>query len=389
MNAPGRIDLYRVINLDPAAPPHVLAGQLQHLLTQVAPGPDQAYLQRALAILGDPAKKQAYDALLADPAAPVTDQTLNAMAGPQANVAPAAHPAHQPTHPGPVAASAPQTGAMLGQPTWPAPAAPRKKPRFSKKVLAAGIGGAVVLLIAMIGIVGGLSSSSANCADVIFIGAAGSGQRSAEAMAADDGMGNIVNDTYQNLLSDANDAGKKVEKRAVDYPALDISMVWSPEYAKSIETGQLMATGMILNAMKECRKSKIVAVGYSQGAMVMHRALWEIKTNGNVIGLLIADGDRVINDPNVLYDGGAANYPGIAYSKLGQGQSAVYRTRQFSNKWRGNIGSWCEKGDTICSNQPGVNEGLVKGGIGAYVHTHSYDASDWRQWIKQKALGTK
>lgn len=77
------IDLYRAFGLDRMASPAELAGQLTDKLAATPPGNAVLHdqLHTARAILGDPGRRAAYDARLADPFAPVLDpQALSHLA---------------------------------------------------------------------------------------------------------------------------------------------------------------------------------------------------------------------------------------------------------------------------------------------------------------------
>ncbi len=67
---PERPDYYTAIGLEPASPPHVLAGQISGKIGATPPGPARTYLEQARAVLGDPGKRRIYDQRLNDPQAP-------------------------------------------------------------------------------------------------------------------------------------------------------------------------------------------------------------------------------------------------------------------------------------------------------------------------------
>lgn len=386
------IDLYQAFGLNRTAGSPELAQQLTGRLSHTDPADSGLREQIAVArtILADPQRRAAYDAHLADQAAPpITEHVLAAMAA-----TPTARPPAAAGFSGQVPSQgAPHTtGAMSPQPVYrtsqqaPMPGLAARR-GVGKKWLFAGAGGLVVLLVLVIGVVaaggGGVGS---NCADIVFIGAAGSGQRTETKVTQYDGMGEFVSTTYVNLLNDANDAGKSVEKRVVEYPAAPITTALSETFSTSVEAGAQTAKSMIGDVIGECGESTtIVAAGYSQGAMVMHRALHGTTQNGSIVGVLIADGDRIPTDPNVLFGGGAANLPGIAYSELGISASGVEQARFFPANWRDSLVSWCLAGDTVCANTPGKIDFDL--GAGAYIHTKGYDPSAWRPWVKKRVLG--
>ncbi|GAC80861.1 Cutinase [Gordonia malaquae] len=350
------IDLYRVYGLDRRQTPATLAAQLTAQLNATDPRDalSRRRIDTARAILGDPARRAHYDAALADPAAPtIGEQSLAFIAG---------------RAPAPLA---------------PVPASPRR--RLNKKLLVAGIVAVLLASTVVIATATSSSSGSSDCADVIFVGAAGSGQRSEAKVRTHDGMGEFVGDTFENLLNDANDMDKRVEKQTVDYPAAAVStLATQPQvFLDSITTGVSRATTLITDAADRCPDSTIVAVGYSQGAMVMHRTLQSISPNGSIIGVLIADGDRQPSDPNVIVKGDAKAYTGIAFTDLAISILGNSTATPFASDWRGNLLSWCVSGDTVCSNKPGA----IDWGIGPLLHTAGYAPDNWRAFVKQKALG--
>lgn len=81
---PHHIDLYSIYGLDRRQPPEALVAQLTGHLNSTDPRDalTRSRIDTARAILGDPARRVAYDAALADPNAPVLDeQALAAIAG--------------------------------------------------------------------------------------------------------------------------------------------------------------------------------------------------------------------------------------------------------------------------------------------------------------------
>ncbi|MFM9378584.1 hypothetical protein [Gordonia sp. VNK21] len=81
------LDLYLIHNLDRSAPSQALAAQLTAQLNGATDPVQRQRLDTARAILGDPQRRQVYDAQLSDPAAPpITEQTLAALAGSPAPV---------------------------------------------------------------------------------------------------------------------------------------------------------------------------------------------------------------------------------------------------------------------------------------------------------------
>ncbi|WP_156890396.1 cutinase family protein [Gordonia shandongensis] len=381
------INLYQAFELDPRASP----GELGHRLTErlnrtpAAQAQARAHLETARRILADPYRRSVYDRHLGDPRAePITPAVLDAMA----RLAQPGPVAPGPVPPGPGRPGPAQSGPVFAA-SGPAPVPTPGHRGGRGKILGAGAAVIVIILAVVVGIAalsGGGSPSANACSDIVFIGAAGSGQRVGKKLTAHDGMGKFVNETYKNLLNDANEAGKTIEKRVVEYTAAPVTKALTTEFEESVADGTTTAASMIETAVTKCSGSTIVAAGYSQGAMVMHRALHGMSPDESVVGLLIADGDRLPTDPNVMRGGKAAALPGIAYSNLGVEVSGVDRTRYFADEWRGRLLSWCLKGDTVCANTPGKID--FDFGAGALIHTTGYEPADWRSWLAERALGS-
>ncbi|WP_313095442.1 cutinase family protein [Corynebacterium variabile] len=249
----------------------------------------------------------------------------------------------------------------------------------------------VVLALALvvgIGGRGGSDDAASTCADVEFIGAAGSGQREADAetdLIADDGVGSIVADTYRNLRDDlAEDA--TVNLRAVEYPARAVPQgadrqAWS-EFLASVSEGADAAERLITDTTEECGEdATIVVAGYSQGAMAMHRALEVLgPTEQIVAGVLIGDGDKMADD-NVrgLPEYGTASSEGIAQVAKGVGIRSGATDALLPEEWASVIIDACADGDLVCAP-----DSLSLRSLDAH---QSYDADDWREELLNLVSG--
>ncbi|WP_130840852.1 cutinase family protein [Corynebacterium neomassiliense] len=274
----------------------------------------------------------------------------------------------------------------------PYPPYPPHKPALQRRPPWLLIIGALVLAIALVTAVvviavrSGSSSSIASCADVEFIGAAGSSQRDIDPSSgtteiADSGVGGIVEDTYQNLAVDLPE-GTDINLRAVEYPAMAVPVKptvdnWTA-FLNSVSTGASEAEQLIRATMDECGDSKIVVAGYSQGAMAVHRALRAIGPDDRITaGVLIGDGDKVPDD-NVEtipeYDTDARQ--GIAQVALANGINSGAVNEVLPPEWNSRIISPCMSGDVVCAPN---SFALLR--VTAHV---SYDADDWRGQLLSK-----
>ncbi|MFT3662555.1 MAG: cutinase family protein [Gordonia sp. (in: high G+C Gram-positive bacteria)] len=281
-------------------------------------------------------------------------------------------------------------------PAPPTPPGPTR--RFSKKILIFGGAGLAVLLVLLIGIVAGTGTST-NCADVVFIGAAGSGQRTNPGENGD--IGREMYQTWLNLKADADAAGLSAELRPVEYPADEVPFLETAKialdvykknqfdpsplkpYFESISAGADATTEEIKGALR-CRDSKIVVAGYSQGAMAVHRALHRVDPDEKIVaGVMVGDGDRLpqSQDPYVgtyqksdtpKKSRGIAQYSGFT-------SFSGASPEPFSAEWADRLGSACSDGDPVCAfawfsfNE--VSE--------LNAHT-SYDPADWRLFIRER-----
>ncbi|AEK35793.1 cutinase family protein [Corynebacterium variabile] len=241
----------------------------------------------------------------------------------------------------------------------------------------------VVLALALIvgfGGRGGSGDSASTCADVEFIGAAGSGQREADAqtnLIADDGVGSIVANTYRNLRDDLGEDAT-VNLRAVEYPARAVPQgadraAWS-EFLNSVSEGADAAEQLITDTLEECGEdAKIVVAGYSQGAMAMHRALEALgPTEQIVAGVLIGDGDKMsVDNVQGLPEYDTASSEGIAQVAKGAGIDSGATDVLLPEEWSAIIIDACADGDVVCAP-----DSLSLRNLDAH---QSYDADDWRE----------
>ena len=71
-------------------------------------------------------------------------------------------------------------------------------------------------------------------------------------------------------------------------------------FMSSVDAGTAALGGQYASFAARCPGSKVVLAGYSQGAMVVHRNLHALAASPNLAAsLLIADGDRLPDDPTV------------------------------------------------------------------------------------------
>ena len=175
----------------------------------------------------------------------------------------------------------------------------------------------------------------ADCADVLFVGARGSGEPYTE----DDGMGRIVR-TVRDGLKASLDPTLTVKQVALDYPAYaltnddpsrpnlvsDLTLlkdqalygqeVTQPLYFFSVDLGARGLASLIEHEKARCGDSqKVVLAGYSAGAWVVHMALAQVGEDSGVDGVvLVADPARGLGgDPGAMgIIGAPAHAVGVA-----------------------------------------------------------------------------
>lgn len=199
------------------------------------------------------------------------------------------------------------------------------------------------------------------CADVLFIGARGSGQSLAGTL--DDGgtgMGPQTYGSYNDFVSGLG-GRRTVDLRVVQYPAEDVGLLpFTPsEYFAGLEAGVGDVNQLLAEAAVNCPEQRLVLAGYSQGAMVMHRVIQRrlaanradpvlARVDG---GILIADGDRVRRDNTRNLDSAPASAQGVGqvYSSL-SGASSRKLTKTMGDK----VFSICRDNDPVCDNNGGL-----------------------------------
>lgn len=249
--------------------------------------------------------------------------------------------------------------------------------RGLRSVAAMTLGGAAVAT--GVGVIAPAGIAAADCADVIVVGAAGSGERDGTGA----GVGAKVEATYRNLAADLESAGVSAELRPVEYPAtavpagLDLGQ-WSV-FLDSVRAGADTATAVIGDAISGCPDSSIVVAGYSQGAMAIHRALQRIgPAEAIVAGVLIGDGDRIANDSVQVTGIGPVD------GAIGVGQQfAVFsgaNPAPLAAPWGSRILSACNQGDPVCAFGSPLNPDVPDPHL-------SYDPESWRSFVFAQVVG--
>ncbi|MCV7104690.1 cutinase family protein [Mycolicibacterium chitae] len=230
----------------------------------------------------------------------------------------------------------------------------------------------VAAALPLAGLVTGTAAAAPACADVHWIGAAGSGQRDGAGLTANGGMGDVVYQSYQQLRSELAVDGQTMTAEAVQYPAAPVPVDgglggWM-DFMDSVEDGA-DATAEQLDAYTEkCPDTKVVLAGYSQGAMVIHRNLHDLGDDPRIAAaLLVADGDRLPADTTIKM-GSTAVLPSVG---KGVAQEHSFLASTDTSPLPASIGartvSVCDVGDPVCDYDPDQDDALSPSAIA--IHT--------------------
>lgn len=222
-------------------------------------------------------------------------------------------------------------------------------------VLAAGM--ALAGLGGLSGLSMGAASAAPGCADYHWIGAAGSGQRDGAGLTANGGMGRVVYQSYLQLRDELAANGQTIDAEAVQYPAAPVPLEgglggWL-DFLGSVDDGTDATAHQFKAFTAKCPDSLVVLAGYSQGAMVIHRNLYDLADDPHVAAaLLIADGDRLPVDTTIDL-GSTAIAPGVG---KGVGQEHSFLASTDTSQLPPQIGartiSVCDVGDPVCDYNP-------------------------------------
>ena len=231
-----------------------------------------------------------------------------------------------------------------------------------KLIVIRRLGWAVVATgMALAGMASGTATAAPTCADVHWIGAAGSGQREGAALYANAGMGDVVYQSYLQLRSALQASGRTISAEAVEYPAVPVPAEgglggWLG-FMHSVDNGADATADQFEAYTQRCPDSKVVLAGYSQGAMVIHRNLYALADDPHVAAaLLVADGDRLPVDTTIAM-GSAAQTPGVG---KGVAQEHSFLASTDTSMLPPEIGartvSVCDVGDPVCDFDPATSD---------------------------------
>ena len=213
------------------------------------------------------------------------------------------------------------------------------------------------------------------CQDVVFVGARGSGET------ADAATANMGEHTHLALREFVAALANKPRSYRVGYwattrhsprPVSDLPGA-PARFSQGIDGGVEETLEFLTHRMDRCPSERFVLAGYSQGAMVMHRVMWQLESSQRLARLdgivVIADGDRFPSQGGQAYgtslgDGAA----GVAHSSNVRGEKYEALRRGVPDLVESRFHSVCDRGDLVCdAGYDGPRQ--ING---PYVHKHHY-----------------
>ena len=209
-----------------------------------------------------------------------------------------------------------------------------------------------------------IPTSAASCDDVKIVFARGSGQELGEEESYTF-RGNISKNiklTLPNLKYSFYELGSEPQD-GYQYPAIDLNFISAIgttisggsafEFGESVNQGINELKAFIKNISSNCPSTKYVLGGYSQGAMVMTKAMPDLNPNKVVYvanfgdpKLYLPEGEGL--DPDACRGVNLSPYreyvPNCRTSAGYLGAKKPY----LSSGWTGKVGLWCNDGDFIC-----------------------------------------
>ena len=213
------------------------------------------------------------------------------------------------------------------------------------------------------------------CASVTVIGARGSGQSAGIGRPGQpSGFGEEVAGTAMSAVGLLS-LPTTVRYDSLRYPAPNV--FGGLGYFQSVKKGATQLNAQVVYWARVCPSTKIVLIGYSQGAQAVHLGAATLTPSAAShirAVVLMSDPVRNIKDVNVsrITVGGLGNHNGI----LGGG-------RWFTNGLGGRVVSYCHAGDSIC-NRFAVPD------VKMSVHIHWYETSaaqlPLKKWVAGRLL---
>ena len=188
----------------------------------------------------------------------------------------------------------------------------------------------------------GTAIAQSDCADVLIIGARGSGQTDNDGK----GFGTQVL-TLVDLISDQLPKNLSVERHAVSYPSHGVELVAKGQLFQYLEGVDIGVDAMIdrtRTAIRDCAgRQTVILAGYSQGALVVHNTLFSLAEHErDIIGAAV-----LLSDP--AREGGKPENRGNAP----EDRDGIYQLVSKSHpripaEISRRVFSFCIAGDIVC-----------------------------------------
>ncbi|WP_433721748.1 cutinase family protein [Actinoplanes sp. CA-051413] len=213
------------------------------------------------------------------------------------------------------------------------------------------------------------------CGDVLFVGAAGSGETDKGWPGYDkSGMGAEVTTVYKAVKAKAK--GRTVASYALPYRAAPVlpTMIYPGigKFMESLIAGEGKLNEFLFDRIRQCPGERLVLAGFSQGAMVIHRSMQILgsRVTDRIDAIvLIGDGDRLPHDDGQLLGSAGANAKGVGlwYPKFSLAGGTKF------GAIGGRVFSLCNSLDIVCDHRPGLHNAATPAGrvamsVGTAVH---------------------
>ncbi|KAL1311485.1 hypothetical protein AAFC00_004426 [Neodothiora populina] len=154
---------------------------------------------------------------------------------------------------------------------------------------------------------------------------------------------------------------------AVDYPA---SLA---RYADSVYTGVSNMTKLVQSHVAACPKSKIVLLGYSQGAQVAGDTVCGTTSAGGFTQTSALASKYSTNVIAVVMFGDPANVSGLSFDKGNATSNGLFPRTSLSacTGFASKVQSYCDDGDAYCDS------GLYLAPHYQYINNHGFDAAEF------------
>jgi cutinase len=219
------------------------------------------------------------------------------------------------------------------------------------------------------------AAAPGKCGDVLFLGAAGSGEADKGWPGYDkSGMGVEVTAVYQAVKAKAK--GRTVRSYALPYRAAPVlpTMIYPGigKFMESLIDGEGKLNEFLFDRIRQCPGERLVLAGFSQGAMVIHRSMQILgsRVTDRIDAIvLIGDGDRLPHDDGQLLGSAGAKAKGVGlwYPKFSLAGGAKF------GAIGGRVFSLCNSLDIVCDHRPGLHNAATPGGrvamsVGTGIH---------------------